>query len=342
MSFTSSNTYPSIKQSACMALLLCATFLPPAYADGTPTHMVFASDPQYPWTDKSEDGSEESGTVRNARSAAFIEAQYTSIQAFRDHHGGGSAVPVMINGDITAFGHASERSYMRGTLARLLKDQYDYGLGNHDYANNVDDCALNICAGGSVSDFIDRYWGKVGSMDLAAKDATFGRAYYGSLAYSRSLGDVHWVQLNNEPTYEVNFVAGTPLLFNKREYQITHSLDWLERDLKAARAQGKIIILNMHKPGRWSGDSQLVQRFKEMIERYGVVAVFAGHRHLESGKYSSDPRRFGSVPVFLSGAAFRESYLITTLSDDKTSLAVSIVKNNNWGDRRVIVTLKAQ
>ncbi|MEA9995041.1 metallophosphoesterase [Pseudomonas sp. 10B1] len=337
---SSFNLPPTTKRLACIALLLCAVVVPATYAGDTPTHMVFASDPQYPWTDKSEDGSNESSSVRDARSAAFIVAQYTSIQTFRDQHGGGNAVPVMINGDMTAYGHASERSYVRETLASLLNNQYDYGLGNHDYANNVDDCLFNACAGGSVSDFIDRYWGKVDNMDLAAKDATFGRSYYGSLAYSRTMGQVHWVQLNNEPTYHVNFTAGNALLFNKREYEITHALDWLERDLQGARASAKIIILNMHKPGRWSGDDHLVQRFRDMIQRYGVVAVFAGHKHLELGQYDGDLRRFGEVPVFLSGAAFRQSYLIATLSDDKTSLTVSVVEKNDWRARRPVATLK--
>jgi cytolysin (calcineurin-like family phosphatase) len=344
---STSNSPSTTRRSACMALLLCATFLPLAYADDTPTHMVFASDPQYPWTDKSHDGGEETASDRNTRSAAFIEAQYTSIREFRDHHGGSKAVPVMINGDMTAYGHASERSYVSGTLAKLLNDEYDYGLGNHDYANNVDDCLLNACAGGSVSNFIDRYWGKVDGMDLAARDATFGRAYYGSLAYSRTMGNVHWVQLNNEPTYEVKFTAGNPFLFNKREYEITHALDWLERDLQAARAQGKIIILNMHKPNRWSanewkGDSRMIHRFREMIERYGVVAVFAGHLHSHLGKYTTESRTFGKVPVYLSSAAFRGGYLIATLSEDNAWLTVSVVENNDWRARRPIATLKTQ
>jgi hypothetical protein len=345
---SSSRNMPSgIKHSACIALLLCATFLPPAYADDTPRHMVFASDPQYPWTDKSQSGAKETESDKKARSAAFITAQYKSIQDFRDQHGGGKAVPVMINGDMTAFGHGTERSYMRGALKQLLNDQYDYGLGNHDYENNVNDCAFNNCAGGSVSDFIDRYWNKVDSMDLAAGDTTFGRTYYGSLANSRSMGDVHWVQLNNEPTYQAKFTAGSAWLFNKREYEITHALDWLERDLQAARAKGKIILLNMHKPDKWNadqwnGNNQMIHRFREIIERYGVVAVFAGHYHLQLGKLSSDPRMFGKVPVFLSSAAFREGYLIATLSEDKTSLAVSVVENNDWRARGVIATLKTQ
>jgi cytolysin (calcineurin-like family phosphatase) len=79
-----------------------------------------------------------------------------------------------------------------------------------------------------------------------------------------------------------------------------------------------------------------------MIERYGVVAVFAGHYHLQLGTASPNTRMFGKVPVFLSSAAFRESYLIATLSEDKTSLAVSVVENNNWRARRVIATLKTQ
>lgn len=344
MKFTLSNTCPGLQQSACVALLLSTAFLSSVYADDTPRHMVFASDPQYPWTDQSHSGGNETAEVRDLRSAAFIEAQYNSIQEFRNQHGGSKAVPVMINGDITAFGHEAQRTYMKGTLAKILNDEYDYGLGNHDYANNVDDCLLNNCAAGSVDDFIDRYWGKVDNMDLGAKDASFGRTYYGSLSYSRTMGDVHWVQLHNEPTYEVNFTAGSALLFNKRDYEITHSLDWLEKDLKAARDKGKIIILNMHKPARWDakewgGDSGLVDRFREMIARYGVVAVFAGHLHEYLGKFTYTSETFGRVPVFLSSSADKGGYLIVTMSEDKAWLFVNIVENNDWSARRIIASL---
>lgn len=319
------------------ALLLLVTA---SASQGTPLHWVFTSDPQYPWTERSDNGLEESTSQKLARSKALLEAQYTNVADYRRAHGGPAAVPVMINGDMTAFGHADQRKFIASLLAHTLNNQYDYGLGNHDYANNVDDCFLNNCAGGSVKDFIDRYRGKTGSMDLTTRNSG-GLTYSGSLAYSKSYGDVHVVQLNNEPTYSVNFTAGSALTFNKIRYEISHSLDWLERNLKDARAQGKVIILNMHNPGDWKDGYAKGGRFREMIERYGVTAVFAGHFHLHLGGYKR-PDFFGSVPVFVSGSASQQTYLTADFSEDRKQLTVSRVTNNNWRGRSVEAVIEVK
>jgi cytolysin (calcineurin-like family phosphatase) len=73
--------------------------------------------------------------------------------------------------------------------------------------------------------------------------------YLGSLAYSKNIGEVHLVQLNNEPTYQVKISCAESDLVR----HIKQSLDWLENDLRIARAQGYAIIINMHKPYDWAG-----------------------------------------------------------------------------------------
>jgi cytolysin (calcineurin-like family phosphatase) len=299
----------------------------------TPRHMIFASDSQYPWSELTDKNLPDPN--KEARSAELIELQYSDIASFRKLNGGAARIPVMINGDITAFGHGGERSFMRSVFENKLEGLYDYGLGNHDYANNVDDCFLNNCAAGSVNDLKARYWGKVPSMDLAARSSGLGKTYYGSLAYSKDFGDVHMVQLNNEPTYTVNFSSG--FVLSPTHFEITPALDWLESDLKRARAQGKIIILNMHKVYRWDGDGEQIARFRQMIEKYRVTAVFGGHDHWGAGGYFDWDKSlyFGSVPVFLSGSASQQTYLIADLSVDQTSLTVHVVRNSNWPSRKV-------
>lgn len=314
-----------------LGLVLLVSAVSASAADRTPLNWVFASDPQYPWTERSDNGLEESSSEKHAIARNLLEAQYSNIADFRRVHGGAAAVPVMINGDMTAFGHSGQRRFVSTLLSRALEDQYDYGLGNHDYQNNVNDCFLNSCAGGSVRDFIDRYWKKVDSMDLVTRGAGSQR-FYGSLAYSKGFGDVHLVQLNNEPTYSVTFTAGSVLTLNKSHYEITQSLDWLEQDLKSARALGKVIILNMHKPADWMQGYALGGRFKDMIERYGVTAVFAGHYHLRLGAYPR-PDFFGKVPVFVSGSASQQTYLTADFSMDGKTLTVSRVSGNNWRGR---------
>jgi cytolysin (calcineurin-like family phosphatase) len=303
----------------------------------TPQHMVFASDPQYPWSDLTDKGG--SDPNKEARSKELIELQYSDIASFRALNGGAHRIPVMINGDITAFGHRNERSYMRGVFETKLLGRYDYGLGNHDYANNVDDCFLNNCAAGSIVELKERYWGKADSMDLGIRSSGLGKIYYGSLAYSKNFGDVHMVQLHNEPTYAVDFSSGNPLA--PTAFEITPALDWLERELRTARQQGKIIILNMHKVYDWNGTAEQIARFQQMIETYRVTAIFGGHNHLGAGTWFDwgKSERFGNVPVYLSGSASQQTYLIASFSDDKQSLDISVVRNSNWPSRKVIQTI---
>lgn len=327
------NPCKNSKLLVCLALSLVVPAVYAASSAEPPRHLVFVSDSQYPWSDLTDEDLPDPN--KEERSKELIGLQYSDISSFRKLNGGASRIPVMINGDITAFGHGGERSYMKSVFDDKLEGIYDYGLGNHDYANNVDDCFLNNCAAGSISDLKNRYWGKAGSMDLAARSSGFGTVYYGSLAYSKSFGDVHLVQLNNEPTYTVTFTSGNPIA--PTVFEITPALDWLEQDLKRAREQGKIIILNMHKVYRWDGSGEQISRFQQIIEKYKVTAVFGGHNHWGAGSFFDWGKRqyFGDVPVFMSGSASQQTYLIASFSADRKSLEVSIVRNSNWPSRKV-------
>jgi hypothetical protein len=314
-------------------LLVCMLTLSIASAKGTdfPKYMVFASDPQFPWTESSDNGEDERSGEKYSRSRFLIESQYSSIADFRRSVSTDPRqVPVMINGDMTAYGHGGERSTVRSILDEQLAGIYDYGLGNHDYVGNVDDCLLNNCAAGSVIDLKERYWGKVASMDLGLRSSGLGKTFYGSLAYSKQFGDVHVVQLNNEPTHSSSFSSG--FLLSPTNFEITPALDWLEQDLKKARAQDKIIILNMHQVYDWKGSEEQISRFRQMIEKYKVTAVFGGHDHWGAGLYpqSRVDETFGEVPVYLSGSASQKTYLIAGFTEDRKSLGVSIIRDGNW------------
>ncbi|AWM91254.1 phosphoesterase [Pseudomonas sp. 31-12] len=310
--------------------------------DFSPRHLIFTSDPQFPWTESSDYGWEESDSDRDKRSRWLIETQYSDVASFRSNHSQDPGhIPVMINGDMTAFGHGSERSTTQSILEKYLGGVYDYGLGNHDYENNINDCSFpeNNCAAGSIVELRGKYWGKVNTFDFAARSEGGAKVYYGSLAYSKSVGDVHLIQLNNEPTYTVNFSSGFPL--NKVNFEISDALDWLERDLLQARNQGQIILINMHKPDRWKGSPEQIERFKAMIARYEVTAVFAGHLHSEPGRFTGWNRTdyFGDVPVFLSGGASNQTYLIASFALDRKTLTVHQVNGNNWPSRKEVETI---
>jgi cytolysin (calcineurin-like family phosphatase) len=322
------------KFSRVCALVWVIGFIPSmVFAEQTPNHLVFASDPQYPWTDKTDSGEAESQSVKEERSRALIESQFSDIASFRKNFSTSPEnIPVMINGDITAYGHGWQRSWLRPVLNKYFGSQVFYGLGNHDYEKN--DCFSESCAAGSITDFEEHHRDKVQNLDLKISGSAVNRLYSGSLAYSRDVGDVHLVQLHNEPTYSVQISH----FLNPTTFDIKNSLDWLEEDLKAARKKGQIIILNMHKPSRWQGNDEQIKRFTRIIEDYKVTAVFAGHLHTRAGRFWQ-ANNFGSVPVYLSGAASQQTYLIASFSKDRKRLDISKVENNNWPSRRVVDTI---
>ncbi|MEJ5057964.1 MULTISPECIES: metallophosphoesterase family protein [unclassified Pseudomonas] len=311
-----------------VSLLLFGS-LPALYAvaaEPSPTHLVFASDPKFPSGEKSDNHEEESAADTETRSRWLIDVQYSSIADFRTQSGGAAAVPVMINGNLTAFGRDSERSYIKAVLQNKLGNVYDYGLGNHDYDFNVANCAS--CAAGSVDDLKDRYWGKVPNMDLATRASGLTKTWYGSLAYSKDFGDVHLIQLHNEPTYAVNF--STQSFISTTAYEITPSLDWLERDLQRARSQGKIILLNLHQPLSWPVKESEIMRFKKMIEDYGVTAVFSANAHKQTGMYEGSNYIYGDIPLFMSGSATLQSWLYASISADRQQMTVNVISANDW------------
>lgn len=295
-----------------------------------PKHMVFASDTQYPWADKTDRRIPESDSEFKERSKWLVETQLASIAEFRNLHGPQAQVPLMINGDITAFGHGWQRSFMKELLDKHFKGEYLYGLGNHDYENNVDDCFSNSCAAGSIVEFKEHHEGKVDNFDLKITSGFLSKTYSGSLAYSKNIGEVHMVQLNNEPTYTARIAH--PL--NPTTFEINDALDWLETDLRLARASGYAIIINMHKPLNHMGTQAQQKRFYDMVNKYRVTAIFAGHLHEDGG----DAYQEGNVPMYLSGSTSQQTYLIASFTEDRKQLQVYLVKNNQWRNRTLIDT----
>lgn len=99
---------------------------------------VIRADTQYPRGPDSANQPEES--------TRLMTEQDNAINQWRNSFGGN--IPVFLNGDVTEFGHGREWSKMFEHLARVPGTYW--GLGNHDYENNVDDCANNGCARDSI------------------------------------------------------------------------------------------------------------------------------------------------------------------------------------------------
>ena len=283
-------------------------------------YWVISSDPQFPrvsW-----------GTYEfdETLSRQLITEQYNSINAYRSSKGGQSNVPVFINGDITEFYHGNEIKEMKALMAKLGPSVY-YGLGNHDYDNNVNDCWYNGCARDAVRDTYN-YAKSVGgeALDMTVKSDSWTnyQLWRGSLAYAKTLNDFVFLQLHNHPAYKVNFKADEDP--NKSfTFDITQSLDWLQTQLQAAKNAGKHPIINMHRsPTDENYSAADIDRLRSLVSTYGVKAIFYGHTHI-AGKGPD----FAGVPTFNSGAAFAKTFLVAEYNARHGEVVVKKAENNS-------------
>jgi hypothetical protein len=307
--------------------------------------MIVTSDPQYPWTERTDGRLPESDEERDRRSEALITEQYNSIAAYRAARPG-EDIPVFVNGDITAYGHGAEIKVMERLLP-LLGDNVHLGLGNHDYENNIrrDDgsgCFANWCARESITRLakhVNRKPGKV-AFDFSTTPGAFKTVYTGSLAYAvdaPGLDRVLSIQLNNHPDYQVTFEATEGLSVGR--YEIESSLPWLSNLLETKLEKPRfgdwkdraydLAIVHMHDPDSYDGD------FARLVTNTDVTAIFAGHLHTRLGYY----RNIGSVPVFLSGSASQRTYLIVEHDTDAGVLRVYGVRNNEPELKELIGTV---
>lgn len=289
--------------------------------------VIIASDPQAfrvvtsrnPWRE----------TTDEDKWKSVLNSSYMGL--LRIQRQGEAYVPLIINGDLTDFGHGNERRAVqdRFKMAPSLKPGPLIlpGLGNHDYDQNVDDCANNGCARDAVCDHIA--W--VQTIQSKSRGVNFDYRFnsgggfpsqhVGSLSYSFDVGKLHIVQLNIEPTYTRQFEGGTrdyPIYF-----KIENSMNWLSADLRDAKRRGQVSIVNLHKRTQWQDPQVLTGAFKDLLEDTGVIAVFAGHYHNQLGRWTT----IGNVPVFQTGSLLDRSYLALYFDWHENILHVKSVAN---------------
>lgn len=296
--------------------------------------MIFASDTQFPWW----------GPVGGRKCANDDCVLKSSIAANRDQvramngitqlgrwpaNLGGNPITtprgVVINGDLTAFAHTwqwhlFERHFNTkvGKGRDVLRLPGFYGLGNHDYSNNLRDCrgtvvnylrfGTNACARFSV-DYIKRMvnCGAVGNFD-PRKVTSFDVR---SLAYSWDVGGYHFVQLHLHPTYVVT----------DREVGISSAIPWLKQDLAEASRRGQKIVLNFHDAHERAALFSAPKReFLDAIRGQRVVAIFAGHIHSRWGRVGNV--KGTSIPVFLSGSSDNRKFLLAEFGPRGFKVAV--------------------
>lgn len=276
-------------------------------------YLTISSDPQYPWSCASSGQSCDNTSIADQDNYKQVSSMNAILYNYGKHRVAGS----IINGDLTAFGHDWQFEKYKQFYENDLQMNNYLGLGNHDYANNVNDCWENNCATRMVWHLRDQ----VKSLNPHRFDYSESGVYYsfpeyrkdhrGSLGYSWEIGNVHFVQLNNYPTYDTNWNGWNFGSARRDFFDINSALNWLRSDLSDARNRGKKIVLNMHDWGdHWNrNDSGFVQILKD----YKVSAIFAGHIHSNVGKVSQYTDLHGSgkhLPVFRSGAAVFHDYLL--------------------------------
>lgn len=332
----------------CLILLSVSSYigtgggLAAAQTTSEPFTMIIASDPQLPWWRGARDpgcssedcvkmraretNADQAFAMNNIERVNWISGNIKGVwpSTLNLTQGAGSVVKkpagVIINGDLTAFWHGWQVDMYKSfydpgyskAAPEVLQLTIFPGLGNHDYANNLNDCGWpdrNSCAKDAVE-----YIKKMLQNDTVKN---FGKNYVtsfddGSLAYAFDIGNHHFVQLHNYPTYEAS------------EINISKSVAWLKADLSAATAAGKRIVLNLHDYGNHMSTAN--SEFLDAIDNQNVIALFAGHLHSNHGYAGRIPNT--TIPYFRSGASEYGTFLLVEFGGNYFN--VGVVESTRW------------
>ncbi|OLL54188.1 metallophosphoesterase [Bartonella henselae] len=278
---------------------------------------IIMADPQ-PWRLNSGDAN----GLSNRKPWLKINEQVASV--IKAH----KAAFHIVNGDLTEFGQQKNYDDYKSVYKNLGSPVYE-GLGNHDYANNVGNCTepetfnfyKDACAISAVSRMVSeikKYRSQLSHFNADIAESSIPmpsgdmHVIKGSLSYSWDYGDIHYVQLQNYPSYRVRLKG------QSMEVHINASLDWLREDLAAADARGKITIINFHdgRAASIDGESFFIRKknakdlslFKSIITCHNVKAIFVGHTHYQSYCRAKNDKVFGNIPVYTAGALFNGDY----------------------------------
>lgn len=262
--------------------------------------------------------------ISGNQSKANIREQY---QLFNNHFRDADAV--VINGDLTEFGHGNEWGDFE-SLVSSLKIPYYYGLGNHDMYNNLGDCHENNCTIRSITKLYHHINGKknISNFDAHRTDGYIGASMRetitGSLSYSVDFGNVLVIQLNDflkkyNPLKIDQYSSGA-WGNGAKHYIIDRFQDadytWLERQLYSAYLNKKTVIINQHNYHANAG------KLFELLDKYNVKLRFAGHFHTQTGG-REDRNGF-----YLSGSSALRTYLKAEIDTDNNEARIYLGKDN--------------
>lgn len=295
--------------------------------------MLISSDPQYPWYDQVLPSGLTTDQQIQDNSNRQITQRYESMNLLakqaKDSGNEYQVQGVLINGDLTAYGHDWQYDkYVE--QVKTLNIPYYPALGNHDYSNNVDDTYNNNAASRMVNYMYGWLKLNAGILNYDFSENSYYKFpelrtdYSGSLSYSFNVAvgnnkNVHFVQLQNFPSYTDDWNSWNAGSARRDFYFIKPSFYWLRNDLAQARNRGDIIIVSLHDyHDNFIGES--VKQFEDIMVEYSVSAVFAGHIHPDCGQVGT----IGSstIPFFRSGAASYQDYLVADFDVISKSMVV--------------------
>ena len=317
----------------------------PASSSVEPFTLVVSSDSQYPWWSRTDENQEETKRRGELTNKQQIKAMNTITSISHSSSGQtvtgtwpdnnnlmdsrrGKAIPkpkgVIINGDLTAFWHSWQvEKYMElyhrndddpNNQENLKLDLYP-GLGNHDYANNANDCwwsrnleYILLGADGCAKNAAHYIKKMISCQQVSnfpsSKVVTFDED---SLAYTWAEGQYYFIQLNNYPTYTYS------------DIDVSASVTWLSNELERAKNAGYRNVLLMHDYGEHMKQSN--SEFISAIVGKNVVAIFAGHVHEVNG-YNGTVPGYPNIPLFRSGAAEYNTFLLAEFGKDYMTIGV--------------------
>lgn len=316
-------------------------------------------DPQFDWSCESQ-GTEQGSycsELANRQKKKGTQADETNQRVIDrileiKQSDGGKFHGLVINGDLTEFG--SQNNKLEKFKSKYMK-QNEFSvwpsIGNHDYQNNINDCGAkswanwNYC-GADMIQFLAGWLieqeksSKISSHDVTHYKKNKGQAQgqrnvSGSLAYSWDIGEFHFAQFNNHPTYLKKFTRGYSVGISSWKLNVTSPEDWIKKDFSKAVADDKKIILNWHDFGDVYRDPES-DNYKKMVNMFKpyathIKAIFVGHHHMRIGEQTSvifpSPEAGNDsikVPVIYSGSPIAGQFIRAEFTNEASKCQIKI------------------